>query len=130
MSNTRTGLPCADEMLDRMRRIETRLTSYLDAQGHVLKGAKRPRWEPTTSAALVQVASVQTGMKDILDVIPREWKSRVYIVHNGVTLACLEGPPRLAYNLWHETQEVKNGRQVGRGIEQEQVGSEFRPTQD
>jgi hypothetical protein len=60
--------PELKEVVDRTRRIETRLTKYLEAQGFETQ-AQRPLWKDGT----VHVPSPACSIKDILAVVPNEW---------------------------------------------------------
>lgn len=53
------------EVLDRCRRIETRLTSYLEAQGHPVRTEK-----PTFANDRVSIPSRDVSLRDILLSIP------------------------------------------------------------
>lgn len=72
------------ELRDRMRRVETRITKFLESQGFDT-GTKRPRWD----RGVIHIPSPQTGMKDILEAIPPGWDpdAPVHVVHEGDELA-------------------------------------------
>lgn len=72
------------ELRDRMRRVETRLTKFMEAQGFDT-GTKRSRWD----RGVVHVPSAQTGLKDILETIPPGWDTSepVIVTHEGIELA-------------------------------------------
>ncbi len=53
------------ETFDRTRRIETRLTRYLEAKGFETK-VQKPLWDRGT----VQIPSMACSVKDILEAIP------------------------------------------------------------
>lgn len=55
------------EVADRLRRIETRLTKYLEAQGFDTQ-AQKARWNPREQA--VEIPSRAIALKEILDCIP------------------------------------------------------------
>lgn len=79
------------EVIDRTRRIETRLTSYLEAQGHPTN-ARKPVWEHEPGLGwVVKLPSLQTSFKDILDVIPRgiDEPGPLDIEHHGKIIARL-----------------------------------------
>lgn len=56
------------EVMDRMRRMETRMTRFLELQGFDTK-VKRPVWE----AGYVQVPSMACSLHDMLGAVPPEW---------------------------------------------------------
>lgn len=71
--------PPNDEMLaevfDRMRRVETRLTRYLEAQGMDTK-VRTPFWE----AGIVRLPSMATSYEEILAVVPKNWDNQERIL--------------------------------------------------
>ena len=56
------------EILDRTRRTETRLTRYLEAQG-VRTGAAQATWEH----GRVIVPSPGVSIRDVFKAVPRDW---------------------------------------------------------
>jgi len=78
-----------DEVVARARRIETRLTSFLEAQGHETN-VKRPIWD---ARGIVDVPSLRTSVEDILGAIPRG-AAFVTLTHHGAVIARLELPKR------------------------------------
>lgn len=61
----------AKEILDRCRRIETRLTRWLEQQGFDTR-SMRPIWRRGT----VHIHSLDTSVRDILSVVPKDWNDR------------------------------------------------------
>lgn len=57
------------EILDRTRRIETRLTRYMEARGFDTQ-VQRPRWEDNGT---IHAPTSSISLKDCLAVIPRDW---------------------------------------------------------
>lgn len=60
--------PYTREILDRCRRIETRLTRYLESQGVETK-IQRPVWV----RGAVHIHSIDTSLRDVLALIPADW---------------------------------------------------------
>lgn len=56
------------EMVDRCRRMETRLTKFLDSQGFDT-GTRRPVWRDGTIVA----PSIDCSVKDLLRCVPSDW---------------------------------------------------------
>jgi hypothetical protein len=56
------------EVLDRTRRIETRLTRFMEAQGFDTQ-VRRPTW----NNGVIKVPSPETSLKDCMAVIPKNW---------------------------------------------------------
>ena len=53
------------EVLDRLRRIETRLTTFMISQGYD-PGGNHPRWD----GAALHIPSTKVALQDMLDAIP------------------------------------------------------------
>lgn len=72
------------EVLDRMRRMETRITKYLESQGFDT-GVKRPTWE----GGKVSIPSLSCSIKEALSVVPTDWDKddEITIVHKGDEVA-------------------------------------------
>lgn len=68
------------EIKDRCRRMETRLTKFLESQGFETK-VKRPTWRE----GCVFIPSLECSIKDILSVVPTDWPSgdAVIVSHHG-----------------------------------------------
>lgn len=62
------------ELLERVRRIETRLTSALVALG-VATPAQKPRFDPTLG--VIQLPSPHTSLKECLNCLPADWTGKV-----------------------------------------------------
>lgn len=58
-----------NEMLDRTRRIETRLTRYLEQNGFDT-GVQRPTWDPR---GIIHIPTRALSIHDMLSVVPKEW---------------------------------------------------------
>lgn len=56
------------ELLDRTRRIETRLTKFMEAQGFDTQ-VQRPQWED----GIIHAPTSAIALKDCLAVIPPDW---------------------------------------------------------
>lgn len=56
------------EVVDRCRRMETRLTKYLESQGFET-GTKKPVWRDGT----IQAPSIDCSMRDLLRCVPLDW---------------------------------------------------------
>lgn len=59
------------EVLDRVRRIETKLTAWLERHGGQTK-SDRPTW----ADGVVEIPSLDISLRDILTTIPITWKLR------------------------------------------------------
>jgi len=77
-----------EELRDRTRRVETRLTKYLESQGFDTQ-TQRPEWR---SDGYVNVPSPNISLKDVLSVIPHTYLDEVRIVHKGVIIASIYIP--------------------------------------
>jgi hypothetical protein len=79
------------EIQDRVRRLETRMTKWLEEQGFDT-GVKRPTWEP---AGIVQVPSMDCSLKHILSVIPGDWDAdeEIAVVFREAHVASIMLPP-------------------------------------
>lgn len=64
------------EILDRVVRIETRTTRYIEGQGYDT-GVQRARWEP----GRVIIPTDATALKEILAVIPDGWSGETIPVY-------------------------------------------------
>jgi hypothetical protein len=72
------------ECVDRCRRVETRVTKFLEEQGFDT-GVQRPVWGST---GYVDLPSPAVSMKDILATVPADWDrdEPVRVLHKGDTL--------------------------------------------
>ena len=77
-----------DEMLQRVRRIETRLTQLMLAQG-VSTQAQKPKFDSKTST--LQVPSRHTSLMECTKAIPNGWDRPVRILVGGDLVAVLAG---------------------------------------
>lgn len=68
------------EVVDRCRRMETRLTKYLESTGFDT-GTKRPLWRDGTIAA----PSIDCTMRALLAVVPKDWptEEEIYVSVKG-----------------------------------------------
>jgi exonuclease VII large subunit len=72
------------EILDRTRRIETRMTRFLEERGFDTK-VQRPAW----SDGVVTIPTLGASLKDILSVIPRRWTKEVEVECDGESVITL-----------------------------------------
>lgn len=80
------------EMRDRVRRIETRLTQFMIAQG-VLPSVDAPKFTPAPQGKQVSsiaVASLATPLKEILDNIPATCEGPVAVLINSEQVAMVK----------------------------------------
>jgi hypothetical protein len=78
------------EIKDRCRRMETRLTRYMEAQG--FDTTARP---PTWREGEITIPSPAVSLKDILNVIPDTWGERgVAVIHKGAHIAHIHKLPK------------------------------------
>ncbi len=65
------------EELQRLRRIETRITQFMVAMGVDVVGAQKPQFKQINNAfgarGVVIAPSMHTSMKELLDCIPKTW---------------------------------------------------------
>jgi len=78
------------EMLDRLRRIETRLTSFLHSQGVNTNSAM-----PVFSGNCVTIPSMACSLKDILGAIPEGYGMSINVIHADEHVATLYMVPVL-----------------------------------
>lgn len=69
-----------NEVVDRCRRMETRLTRFLEASGFDT-GTKKPVWKNGTIAA----PSIDCSMRDLLRCVPADWPAdeEIYVAVKG-----------------------------------------------
>ena len=76
------------EMRDRIRRLETRMTKWLETQGFDTQ-IQRPKW----THGVVEIPNQFTSIKDILAAIPASYfslpEAEVIVQHKGKTLFVL-----------------------------------------
>lgn len=72
------------EIKDRSRRMETRLTRFLEVQGFDTK-TRKPVW----TFGEVAIPSMECSIKDILDAVPKDWNKDddILITHQGAPIA-------------------------------------------
>jgi hypothetical protein len=85
------------EVVDRCRRMETRLTRFLETQGFDTQ-VKRAEWRAQDGVVVVPSPSV--SLKEILMMVPYDWDSAVPIrvEHKGETMAVFYVPQHCAAN--------------------------------
>jgi hypothetical protein len=86
MDSPKSDAPAISEILDRSRRIESRLTSLINKLGFISPG-KKPVWNGSDLSVTLQ--SKETALDDILGVIPDRVIDDVAIVFAGKTLCVL-----------------------------------------
>lgn len=74
------------EVLQRVRRLETRVTMYLESQGFDTQ-VQRPKWDADRKT--VALPSRATSLKDILAVIPKDTKGEIDLEFETEVLATL-----------------------------------------
>lgn len=75
------------EIRQRMRRVETRLTRYMEAQGFETQ-TQKPVWDGTS----VVVSTPNVSMKEVLAVVPPDWHETVSIIHDGAVMMRFKRP--------------------------------------
>ena len=65
------------EAVDRLRRIETRLTAYLVKQGEIVKGQAQPHWSAIDEC--VVVPHLDCSLSKCMGLIPSHLSGDVYI---------------------------------------------------
>lgn len=68
------------EIQDRCRRMETRLTKFLEQQGFDTK-IKRPEWKCGT----IEITNLSCALKDLLELVPHDWDrdEEVVVLYRG-----------------------------------------------
>lgn len=76
------------EMKDRLRRIETRLTNYMESRGHNT-GAIKPMWVAQGNA--IHIAGLGCSFGDMLKVIPEglAFRGDITIVCKGIRIGVM-----------------------------------------
>ena len=78
------------EMSDRMRRMETRLTKFMEFMGFDTE-VRRPQFHN----GRLDIPSDATSLRDCLAALPPDWGGGpVRIMHRGVLLGVLTKPPQ------------------------------------
>jgi len=83
------------EVVDRCRRMETRLTKYLESTGFDT-GTKRPLWRDGTIAA----PSIDCTMRALLAVVPKDWptEEEIYVSVKGDLIMSIYLPSTMPTN--------------------------------
>ena len=78
------------EIADRMRRLETRFTKFMELQGFDTK-VRRPLFHD----GVVEIPSLACSLQDILGVIPTTWdqNDEVEVRHNDVFVVSIFATP-------------------------------------
>lgn len=81
------------ELLDRTRRIETRLVNLIEHLG-VVPDRVKPTFAVRGDKGIITVPSIRTAIEDIMNAIPKGWSTAkwVEVVHKGQRLAILYKP--------------------------------------
>lgn len=89
MAGGRRGADPDREVTDRLRRIETRLTGFMQWSGYET-GSDRPTW----ADGVIHVPTPGVSLRDIMAVIPPDWqiKDEIEIHHRGVWVASIFKP--------------------------------------
>jgi hypothetical protein len=88
----------ADELLQRVRRIETRVTQLLVAAG--IDSGKKPVFvagPPGSTSATILLPSPHSSMKEILDNIPEKWEGPVEVMIGTIVVATITRGDRSAH---------------------------------
>lgn len=85
VSDARTVDQRDKEVQDRVRRIETRLTKLLRHLGLDDQGSM-PEWKDGS----VEVPSISVPLKDIMAVVPPDWKAHFWVLHKGTSIALMK----------------------------------------
>lgn len=82
MPKQRTMAGDVSEILDRVRRIETRITGHL--KGEVFAHGQRPTWDEDTG--IVHVPSTSVALDAVLSAIPQDYSGKVEVRLNDKRL--------------------------------------------
>jgi hypothetical protein len=77
------------EVLDRLRRIETRVTRFLETQGFDTQ-VQRPKWDEATHT--LYIPSMGVSLRDILLAIPPQRSQLILVKHKGDLVCTLHVP--------------------------------------
>ena len=77
--------PEIKEILDRTRRIETRLASYLTKIGMYTQAL--PEWVERDDSSYIRIPALDTPISSCLKVIPYGHDREVEVVHDGYIVA-------------------------------------------
>lgn len=77
------------EVVDRCRRVETRVTKFLELQGFDTK-TRKPTWRDSA----VHIPSLSCALREVLETVPAGWDSRraIPILHHGELVAVVTLP--------------------------------------
>lgn len=72
------------EIVDRCRRIETRVTKFLESQGFDTK-VRRPEWRDT---GVIVIPSLACSIRDCIVVVPANWDNDqpIDVMHQGAVV--------------------------------------------
>ena len=79
--------PEIKEILDRTRRIETRLASYLTKIGMYTQAL--PEWLDAPGGGYIRIPALDTPISSCLKVIPNGYDQEVEVVHGGDIVAVI-----------------------------------------
>lgn len=99
MSMSRSYEEKMDEALDRLRRLETRFTKFMEKEGYDT-GVARASW---LRRGAVTIPTPATSIKEILSVIPAGHRLQVEVTLKGVPIALITPAERL------EPDDITNG---------------------
>jgi len=79
------------EILDRTRRLETRLTSFMQSQGFDVR-TEKPVF--STYDFTLTIPSMRTQLQDIIDAVPSEvmLTEEIEVIHKGEVVAMIYKP--------------------------------------
>lgn len=78
------------EIMDRCRRMETRLTKFLELQGFDTK-VQRPIWDN----GAIDIPSLSCSVRECLALVPEAWPqdAEIIVTHRGVEVLSFYLPP-------------------------------------
>jgi hypothetical protein len=85
-----SALQGLQEIRDRLRRLETRTTKFMESQGfdtHV----QRARWQGNGK---IEVPAPSCSLKEVLDAVPEDWPGDIDVIYDGKKLCQLLAPYR------------------------------------
>jgi hypothetical protein len=86
MAQSKRRYPTVEaEIVDRVRRIETRFTKFMEAQGFDTQVAK-PIWITVGQEGYILAPSPAVALREILDVIPKDFTGLMIPVKVGADL--------------------------------------------
>jgi hypothetical protein len=75
------------EMADRLRRVETRLTRFMEWSGFDTE-VRRPVWND----GVLAIPNDATSLRDCLACIPQTWFDKITLTHKGQIIATITRP--------------------------------------